>query len=278
MSPTIVLIRHAQALHNETNKFPPHPHISHQKLEKLTSYLPPQDHSIPDPRLTDHGIQQCSQLRYNLFQRFSSFEGRIAVIASPMVRTLQTASLATDWLVERGVKIEADADWQEQKSHRKKKKTAELSAKPCDTGSPLSLLPLIKDNQTKHQFSSPCYDFSAIPPVWPDKTEDPLAKSLFGYTRTAVLRRGRRCLEKLSKRPEDLIFVFSHAAFLRSGVSAWWYHNADYRIFTLHEELELKIDESTLEGGMGWSWNKRAELGSEVPEDVTDDEIQEDKN
>ncbi|KAL5093475.1 hypothetical protein Trisim1_010205 [Trichoderma cf. simile WF8] len=243
MSPTIVLIRHAQALHNET-----------------------QDYSIPDPGLTDHGIKQCDQLRYNLFQRFSSYEGRIAVIASPMVRTLQTASLAADWLVERGVKIEADADWQE------------LSAKPCDTGSPLSLLPLIKDNQTKHQFSSPCYDFSAIPSVWPDKTEDPLAKSLFGYTRTAVLRRGRRCLEKLSKRPEDLIFVFSHSAFLRSGVSGWWYYNADYRIFTLDEKLELKIDESTLEGGMGWSWNKRAELGSEVPEDQTEEEIHENKN
>jgi hypothetical protein len=29
-----------------------------------------------------------------------------------MTRTLQTASLAADWLVERGIKIEADADWQ----------------------------------------------------------------------------------------------------------------------------------------------------------------------
>ncbi|EHK23982.1 uncharacterized protein TRIVIDRAFT_138090, partial [Trichoderma virens Gv29-8] len=215
-----------------------------------------QNYSIPDPRLTDLGIQQCGQLRHNLFQRFSSFQGRIAVVASPMTRTLQTASLAADWLVERGIKIEADADWQE------------LSAKPCDTGTPLSYLPLIKDNQTKHQFSSPCYDFSAVSPLWPDKTTSPAARDLFGYTRSAVLRRGRRALEKLSKRPEDLIFVFSHSAFLRSGVSGWWYYNADYRIFTFDEQLGLKIDESTLEGGMGWSWNKRAELGSEVPEDV----------
>ncbi|KAL7951955.1 histidine phosphatase superfamily [Trichoderma barbatum] len=243
MSPTIVLIRHAQALHNET-----------------------QDHSIPDPRLTDLGIQQCAQLRHNLVQRFSSFEGRIAVIASPMTRTLQTASLAADWLIERGIKIEADADWQE------------LSDKPCDTGTPLSYLPLIKDNQTKHQFSSPCYDFSSVPPTWPDKTTSPLARDLFGYTRPAVLRRARRCLEKLSKRPEDLIFVFSHSAFLRSGVSGWWYFNADYRIFTLDEELGLKMDESTLEGGMGWSWNKRAKLGSEIPEGVEEEVENGDKN
>ncbi|KAL7929561.1 histidine phosphatase superfamily [Trichoderma chlorosporum] len=243
MPPTIVLVRHAQALHNET-----------------------QDYSIPDPGLTDLGIQQCAQLRHNLFQRFSSFEGRIAVIASPMIRTLQTASLAADWLIERGVKIEADADWQE------------LTAKPCDTGSPLSLLPLVKDNQTKYQFTHPCYDFSSVSPLWPDKTDSPIARDLFSYTRPAVLRRGRRCLEKLSKRPEDLIFVFSHSGFLRSGVSEWWYFNADYRIFTFDEGLGLKIDESTLEGGMGWSWNKKVELGTGVPEDVEKEIENGDKN
>ncbi|UKZ76730.1 hypothetical protein TrVFT333_004439 [Trichoderma virens FT-333] len=226
--------------------------------------MPPTiNYSIPDPRLTDLGIQQCGQLRHNLFQRFSSFQGRIAVVASPMTRTLQTASLAADWLVERGIKIEADADWQA-KSHKIPQNSQPSPATPAV---PL-LPPLIKDNQTKHQFSSPCYDFSAVSPLWPDKTTSPAARDLFGYTRSAVLRRGRRALEKLSKRPEDLIFVFSHSAFLRSGVSGWWYYNADYRIFTFHEQLGLKIDESTLEGGMGWSWNKRAELGSEVPEDV----------
>ncbi|KAL7971463.1 histidine phosphatase superfamily [Trichoderma sp. SZMC 28014] len=237
MPPTIVLIRHAQALHNEAK-----------------------DHSIPDPRLTDLGLQQCAQLRQNLVQRFSSFEGKIAIVASPMMRTLQTASLAADWLVERGIKIEADADWQEN------------SDKPCDTGSPPSHLVLIKDNHTKIQFTSPSFDYSTIHPLWPDKTSSPAARSLFGYTRSAVLDRARRALEKLRQRPEDLIFVFSHSAFMRTAVTGWWYFNADYRIFEFDDEgkdgavVPLRMDQSTLEGGMGWSWAKRVEVGYELPD------------
>ncbi|KAL7920801.1 histidine phosphatase superfamily [Trichoderma austrokoningii] len=238
MPPTIVLIRHAQALHNEAK-----------------------DHSIPDPRLTDLGLQQCAQLRQNLVQRFSAFEGRIAIVASPMMRTLQTASLAADWLVERGIKIEADADWQE------------ISDKPCDVGSPPSHLALLKDNHTKLQFASPSFDFCAIHPLWPDKTSSPAARSLFGYTRSAILNRARRALEKLRQRPEDLIFVFSHSAFMRTAVTGWWYFNADYRVFEFDDEgkdgaiVPLRMDQSMLEGGMGWSWAKRVEVGSELPDD-----------
>ncbi|TFA99621.1 hypothetical protein CCMA1212_008430 [Trichoderma ghanense] len=237
MPPTVVLIRHAQALHNQT-------HTS------------PLDSSIPDPVLSDVGIEQCAQLRQNLIQRFSSFKGSVAIISSPMIRTLQTASLAAGWLVEeRGVKIEADADWQE------------LSDKPCDVGTPIPNLVLIQDNHTAHQFASPSYDFSAVHPLWPDKTASPVARHLFGYTRSAVLRRGRRCLEKLRERPEDLVLVFTHSAFLRNGVSGWWYFNADYRIFTFGDGGELVMDETTMEGGMGWSWAERIELGSELPPD-----------
>ncbi|KAK1238388.1 hypothetical protein MKX07_006534 [Trichoderma sp. CBMAI-0711] len=240
MPPTVVLIRHAQALHNQTNT------------------------SIPDPILSDVGIEQCAQLRQSLVQRFSSFKGSVAIISSPMIRTLQTASLAAGWLVEeRGTKIEADADWQE------------ISDKPCDVGTPIPSLVLIPDNHTAHQFASPSYDFSAIHPLWPDKTASPLARHLFGYTRSAVLRRGRRCLEKLRERPEDLVLVFTHSAFLRNGVNGWWYFNADYRVFTFGEKGELVMDEKTLEGGMGWSWAERIELGSELPPDDDDDEKEE---
>lgn len=152
----------------------------------------------------------------------------------------------------------------------------EISNHPCDTGSPLPLLLALQDNKTKHQFSSAsAYDFSAVHPLWPDKTGSPDARALFGYTRSAVLRRGRRCLEKLRERPEDLIFVFSHSAFLRTGVTGWWYFNADYRIFTFDEDEDeepgLKMDETTREGGMGWSWPKRVVLGSDVPDDERSD-------
>lgn len=154
-----------------------------------------------------------------------------------------------------------------------KPKQTENSDKPCDTGSPPSHLALIKDNHTKIQFTSPSFDFSAIHPLWPDKTSSPTARSLFGYTRSAILERARRALEKLRQRPEDLIFVFSHSAFMRTSVTSWWYFNADYRIFEFDDEgtdgavVPLKMDQSTLEGGMGWSWPKRVEVGHELPDD-----------
>lgn len=56
-------------------------------------------------------MQQCEALRTSLEARFTA-ETDIAVIASPMRRTLQTAQLALPWLLERGVRIQADADWQ----------------------------------------------------------------------------------------------------------------------------------------------------------------------
>ena len=34
------------------------------------------------------------------------------IVTSPMVRTVQTALGSLDWLIEKGVKIEADAGWQ----------------------------------------------------------------------------------------------------------------------------------------------------------------------
>lgn len=37
------------------------------------------------------------------------------IIVSPMRRTIQTALDSLDWLIEKGVKIQADADWQGEK-------------------------------------------------------------------------------------------------------------------------------------------------------------------
>lgn len=71
-----------------------------------------QEFHLHDPPLTDLGIEQCAALRDNLEQRFSSIESDMAIIASPMRRTLQTAQLALPWLIKKGVKVEADANWQ----------------------------------------------------------------------------------------------------------------------------------------------------------------------
>lgn len=65
--------------------------------------------------LTKLGHQQCDALRSNLEKRFAreiEASGNIAVIASPMRRTLETTLRSLDWVLARGVTIEANADWQ----------------------------------------------------------------------------------------------------------------------------------------------------------------------
>ncbi|KAK1717162.1 histidine phosphatase superfamily [Colletotrichum lupini] len=85
MPPTLVLIRHAQALHNDWN--------------------------IHDPDLSSLGLSQCQELKENLSERFAD-ETEAIIIVSPMRRTIQTALLSLDWLIKKGVPIQADARWQ----------------------------------------------------------------------------------------------------------------------------------------------------------------------
>ncbi|KAL3952420.1 hypothetical protein ACCO45_012363 [Purpureocillium lilacinum] len=271
MAPTIVLIRHAQALHN---------------VDNTTGPLDPR------PPLTDLGLEQCAALRASLLERYGadgSLPPRaedIAVIVSPMRRTLQTATLALDWLLDRGVRFEASADWQEN------------SDQPCDTGSALDAIAP----------SFPHVSFSNVSPLWPDKTtsstpspssaataqtKEPTPAQLFGYSRVSILARGRRALEALHARPERLVFVVSHSGFLRAGVSRWWFFNADFRVFDFvaagapssswqaegdgeqqkeeaargeeDDRLLLRQEEGMVSGGMGWSLPERVALGEGLP-------------
>lgn len=166
-----------------------------------------------------------------------------------MLRTLQTASLALDWLVERGVKFEASADWQE------------TSSKPCDTGSqsPTTLVTLF-----------PHVLFDDLDPIWPDKTSPSAHR--YHHTRRAIVKRGRLCLETLHQRPEKLVIVVSHSGFLRVGVTGRWFMNADYRVFEFQHGLEdgrrvIRQDESTSEGGLGLSFAETVPLGHHLPEE-----------
>ncbi|KAH7121972.1 histidine phosphatase superfamily [Dactylonectria estremocensis] len=225
MPPTIVLIRHAQALHN---------------VDK--------DYSIHDPPLSELGVEQCAALRRQLQTAFADTTtnlDHVAVIVSPMRRTMQTAMLSLDWLVERGVKCEANADWQEN------------SDKPCDTGSPISSL----------TGDFPQVNFNNVDPVWPDKTSNTARR--YAHTRRDILNRGKYGLEALKQRPEKLVFVVSHSGFLRVGVVGYWFFNSDYRIFDFDQGaggLNLKQQESTIAGGMGLSWTEPVALGSELPD------------
>ncbi|PNY23183.1 Phosphoglycerate mutase [Tolypocladium capitatum] len=243
MPPQIVLIRHAQALHN----------IDNDRA---------QDRSIPDPPLSDLGVRQCAALRASLAARFAGLSARdAAVLVSPMRRTLQTAALALDWLRDAGVAFEASADWQE------------TSAAPCDTGSPV--------DQIAPSF--PATDFGNVDPLWPDKTSRAAAR--YAYTRAAILARGRRCLDALHRRPEPVVFVVSHSAFLRLGVVGWWFFNGDYRVFEFadgelvdHEaggrRRVVRQHEGTVAGGLGLSWTHTVELGSELPDEHAGDAVE----
>jgi hypothetical protein len=94
--------------------------------------------------------------------------------------------------------------------------------------------------------------------LYPSKT------GLYAYKRAAVLARGQSVLKSLHSRPEKVIAVVSHSAFLRTSVTRRRYANADYRIFEFEEvtvgkegkeKYELREWEQTSEkgGGMGWS-------------------------
>ncbi|KAI1350711.1 phosphoglycerate mutase-like protein [Xylaria sp. FL0043] len=227
MPPTLILIRHAEAEHNDTK-----------------------DYSIYDPSLTKLGREQCTRLRQRLMEDPLAQQAEL-IITSPMRRTIQTALDTVDWLMEEGIKVKADARWQEN------------TAKPCDVGSEIS----------KIADEFPGIDYSAVDPVWPDKTSP--AGSEYHYTRTAIVARGQAALRDLYKRPEKVIIVVSHSGFLRVGVTGHWFFNADYRVFDFAAlespgspyRLEQHAYTEEKGGGLGLSRTEQVLLGSGLPEE-----------
>ena len=172
------------------------------------------------------------------------------ILVSPMRRTLQTAVLALDWLMENGVRSEAHAAWQETSHH------------PCNVGSPIDTM--------KEEF--PVIDFSHVDPVFPDRLSPEAV--FYEWSKKAILHRAQVCLKDLAQRPEKVILVVSHAAFMANAVTGCAFGNADYRIFDFEEPeseqdtYRLKEWHQTREthGGMGWSWDVMVELGHDCPE------------
>lgn len=217
MPPTLILIRHAQALHNVAG-----------------------DWSFHDPKLSDLGEQQSRELHESL--QASELANKVdLIVVSAMRRTLQTATIGLDWLIQKGVKVLPDAMWQEN------------CDKPCDTGSEISVM----------QKEFPGIDFSAVDPTYPDKTTN-LSSNPYAFTQKAILARGQTCLKALYDRPEKVIAVVSHSGFLRTAVCNRAFFNADWRVFGFDEEAMrndeegkfiLKESEETerMGGGMGRS-------------------------
>jgi phosphohistidine phosphatase SixA len=73
---------------------------------------PAQEYEIPDPELSELGQQQCRALEQHLRQHLPLADKIERIVTSPMRRTLETTTLGLDWLIKRGVPVEADALWQ----------------------------------------------------------------------------------------------------------------------------------------------------------------------
>jgi phosphohistidine phosphatase SixA len=73
------------------------------------------DYEIRDPLLTEEGREQCVALQKDLKstipREFMHKPVRL-IIVSPLKRCIETAQLSLDWLIEAGVPMVADADWQ----------------------------------------------------------------------------------------------------------------------------------------------------------------------
>ena len=159
MTPTIHCVRHAQGYHN----------------------LSIANHSLKDPLLTPFGEEQCR----NLQKKFPNLRNVDLVVASPIKRTIFTALIAFEPLLEeKGLKVIALPELQE---------TSDL---PCDTGSAPEIL--VKE------FEGKPVDLSLVKPGWDSK------RMKWAPTATAIEKRARDARVWLMARPEKEIVVVSH--------------------------------------------------------------------
>lgn len=183
--------------------------------------------------MTDLGFgTQCDELAKFLENDVPLAQEIDLIVVSPMRRTLQTAQQALGWLIERGVPVILRPEWQEN------------SDKPCDTGTSVKLM----------EKEWPQFDWSHVDPLFPAKS------GLYEFSKNALTERGIAARKWLQQRPEKVIAVVSHSAFLRTCVSYRQYANADYRIFDFAsgdgqknaELVEWEVTESR-GGGLGKS-------------------------
>ena len=145
-----------------------------------------------------------------------------------MRRTLQTLQEGLGWLLEKGVPVQLRAEWQEN------------SNKPCDSGTPIRVLAK----------EYPGFDFSTVSPEYPSK------EGKWEFSESAIIQRGIDCRRWLRSRPEKVIMVVSHSAFLRTAISPTRFYNADYRIFDFAETGDNLVQWPLTDkggGGMGRS-------------------------
>ena len=233
MPPTVILIRHAQALHNVKDK------LSSRHCTRFVIDFVLQNYSIPDPPLTELGLRQCRDLQDHMQKHLDISHKVELIVSSPLRRTLQTTQGGLQWLIERGVPVHARGEWQEN------------SDAPCDRGRNVDIL--------RKEF--PSFNFDNVGNEWPTKT------GRFAFTREAVEKRAINCRQWLRSRPEKVIAVVSHGAFLRIGISHRWYANADYRVFGFAADGSDELVEWELTEEKGGAMG-RSPKGAAYAEDI----------
>lgn len=118
----------------------------------------------------------------------------------------------------------------------------ENSDNPCDTGTPIRTI--------AEEF--PDFSFDTVFPEYPSKS------GRWAFTQEAIFQRAIDCRRWLKSRPEKVIAVVSHSAFLRLAVTNSQFANGDYRVFDFADNSDAyKLVEWKLtaenRGGIGWS-------------------------
>ncbi|KAI1094927.1 phosphoglycerate mutase-like protein [Rostrohypoxylon terebratum] len=98
MPPTVILVRHGEALHTH-------------------------NWSLHDPGLTARGMDLSARLQCEFEGHFRFTPEDCLIVVSPLKRTLQTVKYGFQWLRDLGVRVEVRAEWQE------------TTDNPCDIGS-----------------------------------------------------------------------------------------------------------------------------------------------
>jgi broad specificity phosphatase PhoE len=196
----IHFIRHAEGEHNVAERAQPKGPL------RDAVYTDPQ---YFDAVLSSDGVKQCEQL-----QGLMSTSKLLPelVVASPLRRTLRTATL--------GLAMCKSATWI---AHEDAREHCPYGANPCDKRRSA-------EEQAK-EFET--VDFSLVP-VGPDQFLE------VTETKEALDARCRRLLEFLAARPEQVIAVVSHCAFLGRLFEAhfsWsgspWFKNVECRTVVL---------------------------------------------
>ena len=240
MPSTIHCVRHAQGFHNLGAEF----------------------HSLPDPRLTPLGEEQCEQLRTTHFPD----QSRISLItASPLSRTVHTAFLTFQSALTSGPKCQSEIlaipDAQETSDY------------PCDTGSDLDVL---RARCTEHKWPA---DLSLLGTDWNVKT----LTGRYSPHSDAIKARARSVRKLLRQKARELslagdtdvqIVLVAHGGVLHYITADWesahkhsgtGWANCETRAYVFAEDPTSDDDEEDADARLVETTESRRKRGLEHP-------------